>query len=274
MVNTGNAEQRVNAGQHIRQGVKQHLRVWRGVGLRVWRGCEVVWLVTSLSWAAAQQLEVVSNVAGAEVVINGTVAAVMPAATGRVTLELTPGSYTVQLTSPSFNPPFQNITLTAGETVTLDFTQTGENLRVGTAVIQGNVAGASVFINGAQIGLLDANGQLQLDNLIPGRYDVRLTAADYAEQTGGVTVFPGEVAVLELTQPQTATGALRILTGLQSGTVFLDGQQVGVIDAGEMRAENIPIGNYVLRIEAPDFTPFEQPITINRDQTTTFEVGR
>jgi hypothetical protein len=159
---------------------------------------------------------------------------------------------------------------------TLEFIQTSDsnNPQAGTAVIQGNVADATVFINGQQIGSLDATGQLRLDNLAPGRYDVRLTAPDYAEQTGGVTVFPGEVAVLELTQPQTETGSLRVVTGLSSGTIFLDGQQVGVMSDGEFRMENLEVGDYVMRIEAADFSPLEQTITINRDQTTTFDIGR
>jgi len=254
--------------QHIRV---QHTRVRRDIG--------VLWLVLVLSWAAAQQvqmiaqLEVVSNVAGADIFVNGSAAAVMPAATGRVLLELTPGTYTVQLVSPAYNPPAQDIVIVAGEMATLEFIQTGQEVQVGSAVIQGNVPNASVFVNGEQVGVLDASGQLQLDNLAPGRYDVRLTAPDYAEQTGGVTVFPNEVAVLELTQPQTETGSLRIVTGLSSGTIFLDNQQVGIITDGEFRMENLEVGDYVMRIEAPDFSPLEQTITINRDQTTTLDVG-
>lgn len=261
----------VNAWQVGQQWIDERPRVQRNLG--------VLWLVLLVSWAATQQLqmvtelEVVSNVAGAEIFINGTATAVIPAATGRTVLELRPGSYTVQLAAPSYNPPARDVTLVAGETVTLEFIQTDDATRVGTAVIQGNVPNANVFINGDQVGSLDATGQLRLDNLAPGRYDVRLTAPDYAEQTGGVTVFPGEVAVLELSQPQTETGSLRIVTGLSAGTVFLDGQQVGVITDGEFRMENLEVGDYVMRIEAPDFSPLEQTITINRDQMTTFDIG-
>jgi hypothetical protein len=72
-------------------------------------------MVMFLSWAATQQLqqvtqlEVVSNIAGAEIFINGTATAVIPAETGRVMLELYPGSYTVQLISPAYNPPASNV---------------------------------------------------------------------------------------------------------------------------------------------------------------------
>lgn len=263
----------VNAWQVGKQWVNKRPRVQRDIG--------VLWLVLLFSWAATQQLqmvaelEVVSNVAGAEIFINGTATAVVPAATGRTVLELRPGSYTVQLAAPSYNPPARDVVLVTGETVTLEFIQeTVDARRVGSAVIQGNVPNASVFVNGEQVGSLDATGQLRLDNLAPGRYDVRLTAPDYAEQTGGVTVFLGEVAVLELTQPQTETGSLRIVSGLASATVFLDGEQVGMITDGEFRRENLEVGDYVMRIEAPDFSPLEQTITINRDQTTTLDIGR
>lgn len=261
----------VKAWQVGKQWVRQRPRVRRDIG--------VLWLVLLFSWAATQQLqmvaelEVVSNVADAAVFINGSATAVVPAATGSVIIELRPGSYTVQLAAPSYTPPARDVVLAEGDMVTLEFIQTDNATRVGSAVIQGNVPNANVFVNGEQVGSLDATGQLQLDNLAPGRYDVRLSAPDYAEQIGGVTVFPGEIAVLELEQPQTETGSLRIVAGLSSATVFLDGQQVGVITDGEFRMENLEVGDYVMRIEAPDFSPLEQTITINRDQTTTFDIG-
>ncbi|MEM6429339.1 MAG: PEGA domain-containing protein, partial [Deinococcota bacterium] len=138
----------------------------------------------------------------------------------------------------------------------------------------GNVSGARVFINGEELGVLDDAGEFQLEGIPPGRYDVQLTAPNYADQTGGVTVFPAEVATLVLEQPQTETGALRILSGIQTGQVFLNGILVGDIEAGELRVEGIEVGSYTMRIEAPDVRPLEQVIQINRDQTTTYDLGQ
>jgi 2-methylaconitate cis-trans-isomerase PrpF len=131
-----------------------------------------------------------------------------------------------------------------------------------------------VFIDGEPLGTLNEAGEFRLEGVAPGRYDIRLTAPNYADQTGGVTVFPAEVATLALEQPQTETGALRILSSLPSGQVFLNDVLVGTISAGEMRAEGLEVGSYLMRIEAPELTPLEQMITINRDQTTTYELGQ
>jgi hypothetical protein len=232
--------------------------------------------------AFAQQLTVASDVPGAEVYVNSELAGVIPASTGEVTLDLTAGTYRVQVTSPVFVPAAQTVDLAVGEVARLEFFYTTltripgdvDPRLVGSMIIRGNVPNASVFIDGEPLGTLNEAGEFRLEGVAPGRYDIRLTAPNYADQTGGVTVFPAEVATLALEQPQTETGALRILSSLPSGQVFLNDVLVGTISAGEMRAEGLEVGSYLMRIEAPELTPLEQMITINRDQTTTYELGQ
>ncbi|MEM6430322.1 MAG: PEGA domain-containing protein [Deinococcota bacterium] len=235
-----------------------------------------------LTGAFAQQLIIASDVPGAEVYVNSELAGVIPASTGEIILNLTAGSYSIQVSSPIFVPPAEIVELAVGEIARLEFlyntlTRIPSDVDprlVGSVLIRGNVSGARVFINGEELGVLDDAGEFQLEGIPPGRYDVQLTAPNYADQTGGVTVFPAEVATLVLEQPQTETGALRILSGIQTGQVFLNGVLIGDIEAGELRIEGIEVGSYTMWIEAPDVRPLEQVIQINRDQTTTYDLGQ
>ncbi|MEM7737202.1 MAG: PEGA domain-containing protein [Deinococcota bacterium] len=247
------------------------------VGLRVF--C-ILGLLSTV--ALAQQLIIASDVPGAEVYVNSELAGVIPASTGEIVLNLTAGTHRIQVSSPIFVPPPETIELSVGEIARREFLYNTltrmpgdvDPRLVGSVLVRGNVPNARVFINDEPLGVLDEAGEFRLEGISPGRYDVRLTAPNYADQTGGVTVFPAEVATLVLEQPQTATGALRILSGIQTGQVFLNGVLVGDIEAGELRVEGIDVGSYTMRIEAPDVRALEQVIQINRDQTTTYDLGR
>lgn len=75
-----------------------------------------------------------------------------------------------------------------------------------TIVIHANVADAAVSLNGQAVGSL-REGQLRLDNLAPGEFQVEITADGYAPSITTVSLQEGAESAIEATLAATTVGA-------------------------------------------------------------------
>ncbi|MBX3269632.1 MAG: PEGA domain-containing protein [Sandaracinaceae bacterium] len=69
--------------------------------------------------------------------------------------------------------------------------------RAGTLIVRVNVPGAEVSIDGRQVGVVDANGALRIDDVEAGHRQVRVTATDHAAFASSVSVPAYGEATLE-----------------------------------------------------------------------------
>ncbi len=130
----------------------------------------------------------------------------------------------------------------------------------GYLVVEANMDGASVYINGVKKPrpVLRGKWQGQLD---PGEYTVHLTLNGYdnpADQK--LTVVAGKNASAKFTLAQAVTLAfLRIEGGTPEADVFVDGNPIGKLDpTGALAPTGVtPDVDHVIRIEKENYEPFE-----------------
>ncbi len=143
-------------------------------------------------------LSVSSNVNGAEVYVNGALAGRTPFSS-----EVPQGSYTVVVKAPGYIDFTQNVVVKGPTHV--NATLQSQNYQVSIAAA--NVNGATVSINGSQVGRTPYKAFLQ-----PGVYTVTISAPGFLDYTVQLTVN-GPESINAVLQPQTATWQFRIPEG-------------------------------------------------------------
>lgn len=135
-------------------------------------------------------LVVSSDVEGADVLLNGKRVGTTPhQATG-----LKPGSYDVRVEKKGFEPYQEKIQVTAKRhEISAKLTAAAPRLEVAS-----NVSGARVFVDGEERGTTP----LSLDDLPPGRHELRVSAAGYRTYTETLELVGGKREVsIDLVSP-------------------------------------------------------------------------
>jgi len=100
-----------------------------------------------------------------------------------------PGSHGLRLERRGKSLVLQQVLVDAGKTVELDITMVDE---AGSLEIKPSVSDAKVLVNGVEMGA----GKLLIENLKPGSYSVRVTAAEHTDFIRSVIVEQDKKAVL------------------------------------------------------------------------------
>jgi len=143
-------------------------------------------------------LTVTANVNGAEVFVNGNLAGKTPFA-GQVP----PGSYSVVVRATGYNDYSENVVVRGPTRVNA----TLQGMTYQVSIAAANVPGATVFINGGQVGQSPYQAFM-----MPGTYTVTIKAPGFFDYQAQVNVN-GPETVNAVLQPMTATWQFRIPDG-------------------------------------------------------------
>lgn len=126
-------------------------------------------------------LVVNSNVAGAQALINGQVVGNIP-----LNITLNPGTYTLEVRRAGYNPYRASVSIQAGRTTQIYAQLVPTPPPTGTLVVNSNVGGAEVLVNGRRVG----NAPVTL-SLNAGNYVLEVRRAGYNPYRANVNIQAG-----------------------------------------------------------------------------------
>jgi len=135
-----------------------------------------------------------SSPRGADVYLDGNYVGSTP--TGNVSVDA--GSHDARFTLSGYQDQHVGFQLSSGE-----HRQVSANLRPasGSLVIQANVGGALVFVDGQQVGTIaNGSGRLSMSSLDPGQHELTLVAPGFRTYVTNFTIQPGETTRLSASQ--------------------------------------------------------------------------
>lgn len=196
-------------------------------------------------------LLVQGNVGGATVFLEGRQVGTLANVTGELTVnELDPGSYRLRITAPGFNTVERTVQIQAGQRTNVSVNLTQE-IRRGSILVQGNIGGAAVFLDGRQVGsLANVTGELTIPDLEPGSYRLRVTAPGFSTVERTVQVQPGERTRISINQER-QQGTVRFNSQPEGAEVFVGGQRVGTTPTGNV---NLQPGTYEARFSRSGYS--------------------
>ena len=145
--------------------------------------------------ADLQQVQVNGNLqiiapAGSSVSIDGVLIA-----RGNTNRVIPAGQYTVRVTLNGFQDFQQVVNVQAGQTTTVQ-----ANLQPiandGTLVVRSNVAGARVFINGNEVGVINQNGSLTVQGLPIGSHELVVIAPGFRASVQNFSINGGQTTTV------------------------------------------------------------------------------
>ena len=141
-----------------------------------------------------------------QVQVNGTLQVLAPAgssvtldgvliARGNTNRVVPAGQYTVRVTLNGFQDFQQVVNVQAGQTTTVQ-----ANLQPianeGTLIVRSNVAGARVFINGNEVGVINANGSLTVQGLPIGSHELVVIAPGFRASVQTFSINGGQTTTV------------------------------------------------------------------------------
>ena len=125
--------------------------------------------------------------------------------------------------------------------------------------------GANVFLDGQLV------GQAPITiNTTPGRHTIKVSLDGYRDFEGSINVVAGRTTVLTAAlQAIPQEGTLIVRSNVQNARVFINGQEVGRINAsGSLSIANLPAGTHEVVVLSPGYRAFVQQFNINAGQVT------
>jgi hypothetical protein len=190
-------------------------------------------------------LRIASNVQGAQILIDGVMVGTVP---NEVQIKL--GNHEVRVVAPGFMDFVQNVDVKG--LVNLTANLQGQNQQL---IVQSNVQGASVFINGNLAGTTPFQAQVPA-----GSYSVQVKAPGYSDYSQNVVVGSGPAQV-----NATLAGLsyqVSVDANVRGALVFVNGQQLGQTPL----TTALPMGSYVIIVRAPGFLDYQAQFAVNGPQ--------
>ena len=174
------------------------------------------------------------NVAGAVLYVDGV-------QVKGLTIVVRRGNHTVRLVAPGFGEYTSTVNVTGAMTLAPQLVAQNATLTVNA-----NVAGAYVFVDGAQI-----KGNAVVVTL--GNHAVRVTAPGFQDYNSTVNVT-GPMTI----QAQLAalSSVLSVSCNVNGAILFVDGAQIKGFDVTVLQ------GNHTIRVTAPGYTDYQTTVTV------------
>lgn len=123
--------------------------------------------------------------------------------------------------------------------------------------------GASVTVDGQPVagGILQMM-PLRVDNLPPGRHQIRSTREGYNPFEQWVEVQGGQVVRVPIIMERAAptTGSILVTADLEGAPIFIDGRPTGLVTTAVI--DDVPAGNHTVEIRPSEGEPFSQTIVV------------
>ena len=135
-----------------------------------------------------------SSPSGADVYVDGRYVGTTPTAS----LRFEPGTYTARFEAPDYQSSTVRFTVQSGRDQTVNSNMTATP---GSVVVQANVGGALVFLDGRQVGSIpNGTGRLTLPNIAVGTHELVVIAPGYATYITSFSILPGRTVELSVRQ--------------------------------------------------------------------------
>lgn len=124
--------------------------------------------------------------------------------------------------------------------------------------------GGQVDVDGHQVagGVLVGATAIRIDNLPPGRHQVRVTREGYNLFEQWVDVAGGQVVrvpvILERNAP--TTGSILVTADMEGAPIFLDGRATNMTTTAVL--DEVAAGNHTIEIRAEGVAPFQQTVVV------------
>jgi hypothetical protein len=208
-------------------------------------------------------------------------------ANGALTVTVQPGKHVLEVTMAGYDPYTENIPVGAGETFheSIAMSKAVAANKAGTLVMQGNIAGFKVMVDGKPHGeILKKDGTLTLEE---GSHTIRYSNEDNTDnQEHTITIVAGKstpdsftlkapvpvvVAVKPNTPAPAAMGSLVVET-TPNAQVAIDGQPKGSADgSGKLTVGSLSAGNHSVEISLDKYQPINgRSVTIAGGQAQHF----
>jgi hypothetical protein len=210
------------------------------------------------------ELEVVTNVPGAIVEVDGVEVARTPLGGP---LRIASGHRVIGLMASGYSPSRKAVTV-AGQTRTrLEFELIPQAAQLAHLSVATRIPGFEVLIDGERAGTTPLPASLAL---APGSHKVALRRPGYVSVERVVELGPGSTGTLDLEPAVDATalategGELVLQISEPGAVVFVNGESRGPYTT----PLRLPPGEHVLRVERGEFLPFQRPVTVNKGSST------
>lgn len=213
-------------------------------------------------------IEVTSDPAGADVVVNG-----QPRGTTPATVRDVPkGRATVTLRKQGFGEETRELAMVAGETQTLFVKLSG---LPGTMSLTSVPEGARFYVNDMPQG----KGPISLTNLSPGSYTIRVEMDGFATTTKTIELENGASVTQEF-RLENVMGRIEVRTIPVGVQVLLDGNPVGTTKAKDpdvaasdvLAVENVREGEHTLILRCDGYAEVVKHPVVENQKTQTVNV--
>lgn len=195
-------------------------------------------------------VRVISNVEGAEVVVDGT-----PRGKAPVDIkDLSPGEHVIEVRAKGYRTRSERVTVSAGSATVLDMNLSEEADVAGTGLIKvvSPVPEAAVFVDG------EAIGAVPVDKRVPaGEHFVVVTKTGYKTFESKISVEAGQTVTV--TAELKSVGTVQVLSTPGRASVMVDGEAVGTTP---LTLDAIEAGAHVITVRKDDYYDHEESITV------------
>lgn len=200
---------------------------------------------------------------GAAVVIDGKAEGTLP-----TTLSVPPGRHQAVVTKEGYGRWERWIDVGEGQRVTFDVVLVPEVRPRGSILVTSSPSGAEVRLNGSPRG----PAPVAINDLTPGEYLVELFLADHAPFSQSVVVPEGGQVVVDgrLTSTIEAIGEIKVLVDVDTATVFIDGENLGM--APVVKSNVVP-GLHQVEAKAEGHVGASQEVTVRPGESVVVKLS-
>lgn len=199
-------------------------------------------------------IRVLSNVAGAEVFLDGT-----PLGPAPIDIkDVTPGEHVVEVKAEGHMPREERVVVSAGSgtVLKLDLQAVAAQKQTGILKIVSPIPEAAVIIDGARVGNAPQERELPA-----GEHFVVVTKAGFRNFEQKVVIEAG--ADMTVTAVLGEVGSIRVLSTPSGAEVWMDGISIGTTP---FNSDEVEVGPHVFKVSQEGFYDYEKEVMIQGGQ--------
>jgi hypothetical protein len=194
-------------------------------------------------------IRVLANVPGARISIDGEVVGPSPATRDN----LSPGEHVVEATADGYEPAQQIVTLESGQTRVVSLSLQQVQLPPGRIVVNANVAGATVTIDGEERG----QAPVVVERASGGAHAIVVSAPGYESFRTTCEIRGGQNCVIDARLQPVGTPVL-VTANVEGAQLFVDGRPYGPVPY----EGNLPVGQHQIEVRADGHRTFVAQIDL------------
>ncbi|HJL05165.1 MAG TPA: PEGA domain-containing protein [Polyangiaceae bacterium LLY-WYZ-15_(1-7)] len=206
-------------------------------------------------------LRIISNVQGAIISVDGEVVGEAPA----TATELAPGEHIVEARADGYQPTQQTVEVQAGRQRVISVELSAEEQEPGRIVINANVDGATVILDGEERGHVP----VVVEEASAGTHAIVVRAEGYQEHRETCQVGPGQDCRVTAQLDPIGT-PVRVEANVRGGEFIVDGEVMGPVPW----EGTVPVGSHLIEVRADGYRPYTAQVALRpSSETRVFNVG-